>query len=222
MTGSRLIGLLGGTFDPIHYGHLLPARRAVQQLGLDSVLLIPLGQPPHRAKPVASAESRLHMVELACQEFPEFVIDQRELQRPGPSYSVDTLSSVREDNPTSRLCWIMGSDALQGFCQWSRWRQILNLAHLLVIERPGHKLQKDQQLDDVLSCHQVADFDDVRKQPAGCIYFADFAAPDISSTKIREQLQNAAAISGEVPQAVVDWLQMNPIYLSDNEPEICK
>ena len=132
-----MIGVLGGTFDPIHYGHLRPAKEALVTLGLDQLRFVPAARPPHRRSPVASAEQRLRMVELAVADEPCFVVDDREFGRPGPSYTVDTLISMREEFGERTLCLLMGTDAFDGLDTWHCWQRLPQLAHLVVMYRPG-------------------------------------------------------------------------------------
>src|SRR5947207_1778884 len=135
---SGAIGILGGTFDPIHYGHLRAAAEVRDQLRLDEVHLIPASVPPHRPPPVASAEARLAMTVLACAEFPGLVVDDREILRPGPSYTVQTLQEMHDENPGRPLAMIIGSDAFCGVAGWRRWEQLSHSrTSLLLTVRTG-------------------------------------------------------------------------------------
>lgn len=133
----RPIGIFGGMFDPIHYGHLRTAFELLQSLDLEEVRFIPCGDPPHRADTFADAAFRLHMVRLATMAEPGFTVDDRELRRQGPSYSVDTLASLRGEFPGRSLCLITGMDAFLGLPGWHRWDEILDFAHIVVAHRPG-------------------------------------------------------------------------------------
>ncbi len=133
----RALGIVGGTFDPIHYGHLRLAAEVMKALGLPEVRMIPAGVPPHRAPPVASAADRMAMTELGCAEFPGLIADGREIARPGPSYTVVTLQSLHAEDPTLPLALIIGSDAFAGLAGWHKWEQLFTLAHLVVVQRPG-------------------------------------------------------------------------------------
>src|SRR5450631_1836081 len=133
----RTLGIVGGTFDPIHYGHLRLAAEVSAALGLFQVRLIPAGIPPHRPPPVASGADRLAMTELGCAEFPGLVADRREILRPGPSYTVATLQALHAEDTTRPLALIIGSDAFAGLAGWHRWEQLFTLAHMVVVERPG-------------------------------------------------------------------------------------
>lgn len=132
-----MIGLLGGTFDPVHHGHLRIALEAKEALGLTEVRFIPCRQPPHRGDASATAQQRLDLLRLACGDMPGFAVDTRELERPGPSYMVDTLASLRAERGDEPLCLILGWDAFLGLPGWHRWQNLLDYAHLAVVQRPG-------------------------------------------------------------------------------------
>ncbi|HIP81516.1 MAG TPA: nicotinate (nicotinamide) nucleotide adenylyltransferase, partial [Leucothrix mucor] len=147
-----MIGIIGGTFDPIHFGHLRPALEIAEQFDLDEVRFIPSANPPHRWKPIASAEHRLNMVKLAVEGFPLFTVDDREYHRQGSSYTVDTLQSIvneedidkeqaDEESATPSLLMMLGLDAFQSFTQWRDWQKILELTHIVVSTRPGYSLE---------------------------------------------------------------------------------
>jgi nicotinate-nucleotide adenylyltransferase len=212
MTENRLIGLLGGTFDPVHYGHLQPARLAKQQLDFDEFRLLPCHQPAHRDQPVASAPQRLRMLELALQEFPELILDNRELLRDGPSYSFDTLRSLHAEFPEASFCWMLGLDAFCGFDQWHRWREVLELTHLLVVQRPGFMADFPDELADLVARHQISDAREMRRSTGGKVFMIELNAPDISSTHLRECMSRSEPVTGLVPKPVEEWLNENPIY----------
>ena len=132
-----MIGIFGGTFDPIHYGHLRPASEIRRTLNLDALYLVPAANPPHRPSPVATPAQRLTMLELALTEFPELQVDDRELQRGGISYTVDTLRSYRSQYPQAALALLVGTDAFDGIETWHQWQQLPELAHIVVMQRPG-------------------------------------------------------------------------------------
>lgn len=212
MTVDRLIGLLGGTFDPVHFGHLLPARRAKQQLGLDELRLLPCNRPVHRPPPLANAVQRVKMLELALQDFPELRLDTRELERDEPSFSFNTLSSLHRDIPDAAFCWMLGMDAFHQFDQWHRWREVLGLTHLLVTHRPGVSAGLPDALDIWLQQYQVQEAEALRRSPSGAILILELDAPDISSTALRRRLAAGESVDGQIPRPVLQWLQQNPIY----------
>ena len=133
----RPIGIFGGTFDPIHYGHLRTALELKALLDLDKVHFVPCANPPHRTAPMSDGALRLRMVEAAIRGEPGFVADDRELKRAGVSYTIDTLASFRAELPGRSLCLLLGMDAFLGLPQWRRWRELTTLAHIVVAHRPG-------------------------------------------------------------------------------------
>src|SRR5579863_5037302 len=164
------IGVFGGTFDPIHCGHLRTAFELWQELQLAEVRFLPTGSPPHRDKLYASAELRLQMVQAAVADQAGFVVDDREVRRSGLSYSVDTLSELRRENPRTPLCLLLGMDAFLGLPNWHRWREILDLAHVVVATRPGWKAPTMGPLGTVLVDHGTGTIRDLHEKPAGRVY----------------------------------------------------
>jgi len=138
------IGVFGGEFDPIHNGHLRTAFELWQELRLTEVRIVPTGSPPHREPPYASAELRLHMVRAAIADQPAFMVDDRETRRTGMSFSVDTLTELRAEFPNRSLCLLLGMDAFLGLPNWHRWREILDLAH--VVDRKSTRLNSSHRL----------------------------------------------------------------------------
>lgn len=180
------IGIFGGTFDPIHYGHLRTAFEMLQALRFDEVRFMPCGNPPHRDAPIADAELRLQMVKTAVDAQPGFVVDDRELQREGPSYSVDTLTALRGEFPSRPLGLIIGMDAFLGLPQWYHWREILRLSHIVVAHRPGWKAPDIGPLRDLLAAAGTHRIDDLHRNLSGHIYIHDVTQLEISSSEIRE------------------------------------
>ena len=207
-----MMGVLGGTFDPVHYGHLKTAHAAYRQVGLGSVRILPCYQPVHRESPIASADQRVAMLQLALQEFPEFELDVRELSRGGPSYSYDTLKSLHEDFPDAHLCFLIGADAFLQFTEWYRWQEILELAHLLVMVRPGYQILPGTRARELFQSYGASAQTELSKSAAGKILPVAVPKVDISSTVIRERLRSGESISGLVPAALEEWLQTQSIY----------
>jgi len=204
-----MIGILGGTFDPIHYGHLRPAQEAVQQLALAELRFIPAAQPPHRTPPVASAAQRLAMVELAIRGLPGLRVDDRELQRGGLSYTVLTLESLRTEFGPTPLCLLIGADQFRSFETWHRWREIPDLAHLVVLNRPGATPETLPSWARVRVCEH---FRLLRESPAGRLAFLPVSPQDISATRIRAALARGESVQGLLPEAVLDYIRTNQIY----------
>ena len=192
------IGLFGGTFDPIHYGHLRTAFELWQSLKLAEVRFLPSGTPPHRDETVASAELRLAMVKAAVADQPAFVVDDREVRRTGLSYSVDTLTELRNENPDRSLCLLLGMDAFLGLPSWHRWRELLELTNLVVVNRPGWKAPLSGPLGEVLVDRGTGTIRDLHEQKAGRIYVHAVTQLEISSTELRQQL-----VAGRDPRYLV-------------------
>jgi nicotinate-nucleotide adenylyltransferase len=192
------IGLFGGTFDPIHYGHLRTAFELWQSLKLAEVRFLPSGSPPHRDETVASAELRLAMVKAAVADQPAFVVDDREVRRTGLSYSVDTLTELRNENPERSLCLLLGMDAFLGLPTWHRWRDLLELTNVVVVNRPGWKAPLSGPLGEVLVDRGTGTIRDLHEQKAGRIYVHAVTQLEISSTELRQQL-----VAGRDPRYLV-------------------
>ncbi len=208
-----MIGIFGGTFDPVHYGHLRPLLEVQQTLGLDEVRLIPSFIPPHRDAPGASAEQRLAMLALAAAETPGFVIDQRELLRGGPSYTVDTLQSLRDELGSNQsLCLIMGLDAFVALDSWHQWQRLTELAHIVVMQRPGGLLAKTGAVAELVEQRQVLDVAELENQPAGRVYFQSVTQLDISATAIREQLARGQDVRFLMPDSVRYYIETQGLY----------
>ncbi|PKM45740.1 MAG: nicotinic acid mononucleotide adenylyltransferase [Gammaproteobacteria bacterium HGW-Gammaproteobacteria-1] len=209
----RPIGILGGTFDPVHFGHLRPALELLETLGLAEVRLIPCGQPPHRSPPRAAAAARLAMLELALAGQPGLRVDTRELERPGPSYMVDTLASLRAELGPTPLCLLLGTDALLGLPGWHRWQELVQLAHLVVMHRPGWELSAaPAPLAQLLAAQRVQDPAALTAQPAGAILFQPVTQLEISATAIRAMIAAGHSPRYLLPEAVWEWIRANELY----------
>ena len=198
-----MICILGGTFDPVHFGHLRPALDVQQTLGVEKVWLLPCGLPPHRARPGLSAAQRLELLELAIDAEDGLAIDGRELQRDGPSYMVDTLESLRVEAGEQPVCLALGVDALAQLDSWHRWRDILSLCHLVVMQRPGGQWPKAGELADCLGRARVKTVEALYAQPAGCVLTVPVTQMAVSSTQIRELLVAGRSARYLAPTAVL-------------------
>ena len=203
---NKLIGILGGTFDPVHYGHLRPALDIMQQVGLSEVRFIPNRTPPHRNAPTLTDQQRAELVKLAIADTPNFVLDERELQREGPSYMVDTLQSLKNDFPDDRLCLIMGMDAFNGLPQWHRWQSILKLCHIIVSARPGAELA-DFASQMPVSSYLNDEPQSLIQRPAGQILLQSVTQLDISASQIRSLLSSGQSTQYLLPETVRDKLE---------------
>ena len=204
-----MIGVFGGTFDPIHYGHLRPAQEAMQQLALAELRFVPAAQPPHRPSPQASAAQRLAMVELAIRGLPGLRADDRELRRGGLSYTVLTLESLRAELGNTPLCLLIGADQFCSFETWHRWQEIPALAHLVVLNRPGASAGT---LPAWARARESAELQELWEAPAGRLAFLTVSPQDISATRIRAALARGESVQGQLPEAVLDYIRTNQIY----------
>jgi nicotinate-nucleotide adenylyltransferase len=202
-----MIGILGGTFDPIHYGHLRPALEVQQALGLEQLRLIPLRHPPHRDAPQCPPQLRLAMVQAAVEGEPGLVVDERELRHDGVSYSVDTLKSLRlEVGNSVPICLLLGSDAFSGFPEWHQPERILELAHLVVMQRPGEHPARHYPQRVVSSAAELG------QCPGGGILFQPVTQLEISSTAIREMLRRNISPRYLLPDRVLDLIEQHGLY----------
>ena len=207
-----MIGIFGGTLDPVHYGHLRPLWEVKEALRFDQVRLIPSYIPPHRGQPGASAEQRLAMLKLAVADVAAFQVDERELQRGGPSYTVDTLQSLRDDLGSESICWVMGLDAFLNLDKWHRWSHLLDLAHIVVMQRPGSEHARSGAVAELVETHQAFDVNELRLAPAGLIYFQDVTQLDISATAIRSRLAKEQDVRFLMPDTVRNYIKSNRLY----------
>ena len=212
-----MIGIFGGTFDPIHNGHCRIALEICQLLDLDELRFVPCGRPPHRAMPKASAEQRLAMVQLAIAGQPEFSIDERELRRDGPSYMVDTLSAIRSEEGDTPLCLILGSDSFAGLSDWHHWRRLFELAHLVIAHRPGKELQPEGELLQWYQRTRCKDATSLRSRHAGCILPCPVTQLDISSSGIRSELAQGGNVRYLLPDDVWTYMRQQRLYMESGD-----
>jgi nicotinate-nucleotide adenylyltransferase len=201
-----MIGILGGTFDPIHLGHLHIASQVTTRLGLQQLQFMPCAQPVHRDRPRASAAQRCCMIELAIEDQPAFVLNTLELQRGGPSYSVDSLREIRRQN-TQNLVLILGADAFNGFADWKSPGEILELAHLVVCGRPGFEIDKA-----IYGDHRVEASGELASRRAGGILALTIDAIDCSSSRVREALELGNTPRQYLTAKVADYIDEHHLY----------
>jgi len=210
------VGILGGTFDPIHFGHLRLAQELAEQCGLAEVRLIPTGTPPHRAAPATPATHRLAMTRLAARGNPLLAVDDREVRRQGLCYTVDTLTELRATlGADASLCLLLGADAFRGLAAWSRWRQVFALAHVVVAARPGYGLDEATLAAEVageLEMRRVSDAAPLARAAAGTILVAEIPGLTISATDIRTRLATGRSARYLIPDAVLDYIALHQLY----------
>lgn len=207
-----MLGILGGTFDPIHLGHIIPAEQAANLLGISKVLVMPCHIPPHRETPEVTASQRLEMVRLACTEHPIFEADDTELKRSSASYTVETLSQLKQTYPGQTLCFFMGMDSLNQFTQWFRWQDILDLAHLVVCARPGYQLQVSTDIQKRIITNTERARAAFAQHNHGRIYIAEVSTVDSAATDIRQQLAMGLTPTSLLEKPVADYIQQHQLY----------
>lgn len=212
------LGIFGGTFDPVHTGHLRLAEEAIDHLGLGGVLWIPAGQPPHRAAPQVTAQQRLAMVRLATADNPAFRVDAAEVEAAQPSYTVHTLERLRaEYGADTPLLLLVGADAFAGLPTWHRWHDLFALAHIAVSHRPGFPVEAASlpaELAGEFERRRLANVAGLRQRPAGAIVTFAMTQLAISATQIRQLLANRRSPRYLLPQAVLDYIEFHNLYRS--------
>jgi len=208
------IGILGGTFDPVHHGHLRLAQECLEALRLAEVRLVPVHSPPHRAAPAAAPAQRLAMLEIGTQTEDRLVADGRELERGGSSYTIETLESLRREAGTRPLCLIMGMDAFRQINTWKRWTALLDHVHIVVVDRPGKEPRfDDREVARLFVEHAASGPDVLRALPAGRILRLNAPLLDISATHIRGLIASGRNPRWLLPDAVIDYIRREKLYL---------
>ncbi len=206
-----MIGIYGGTFDPVHYGHLRTALEVYEKLGLEQLRLIPCKKPAHRDEPSASAATRLKMLQLAVKNVPELTIDSCELDRAGLSFMVDTLIKIRSEvGENSPIALIVGLDAFLGLPGWSRWEQLFKLAHIVVMTRPGWQLEEGS--GDWVTEKVEKETALIKSKPAGMIHFVEVTQIDISATAIRSIIREGRDPRYLLPDSVREVIIKENLY----------
>ncbi|MBC9249255.1 nicotinic acid mononucleotide adenylyltransferase [Pseudomonas alcaligenes] len=214
---ARRIGILGGTFNPVHIAHLRGALEVAEQLGLDELRLIPSARPPHREAPQATAEQRLAMVELAVAGELRLAVDDRELRRAKPSFTYDTLESVRGELAVDdQLFLLLGWDAFCGLPTWHRWQELLEHCHILVLQRPDADSEAPEALRDLLAARSVND-PQALAGAGGQIAFVWQTPLAVSATQIRHLLAEGRSVRFLVPDAVLAYIHAHGLYRGQTE-----
>ncbi len=204
----KFIGVNGGTFDPIHYGHLRPALEVYQQLGLDHVRFVPCYKPVHREQPQANGKLRCEMIAAAIRYQDAFELDTFEMEQPGPSYMVHTLLALKQHFQQDSLVLMMGTDAFAKFHTWHDWERILDLANIAVMHRPGEPVPVESESGVIYQAHHV---DQLTKQN-GQIVDVAVTQLDISSTNIKEHLQRGDSVEYLLPPSVTNFIEQQGLY----------
>jgi len=210
------LGVLGGTFDPIHFGHLRLAQELADALGLACVRFIPSGTPPHRNPPQVNGAHRLEMVRIAIAGNPLFESDDREIRRDGISYTYDTLTELREELGERPLCLLMGADAFAALTTWHRWQELFDLAHVVIAHRPGFRLQELQASLPAplrkIYLQRLAGTPGIPRAHAGSVLTREITALDISATRIRALLAQGSSPRYLAPEVVLEYIDHNLLY----------
>lgn len=213
---SEPLGIFGGTFDPVHFGHLRLAEESIGHLGLGGVRWIPAGQPPHRGVPQVTAAQRLAMVSLATAGNPRFTVDAGEVEATAPSYTVHTLQRLRQELGAGQpLVLLVGADAFAGLPTWHCWRDILALAHIAVSHRPGFPVAAGSLpalLAGEFNARRLTDLEQLKATAAGGIVTFAMTQLAISATQIRKLLVNRLSARYLLPDAVLDYIQTHSLY----------
>jgi len=209
---ARPLALFGGTFDPVHFGHLRSALEVAETLDAE-LRMLPAHVPWHRAQPVASAEQRLRMLELALAGQDRLVADARELRRPGPTYTIDTLLELRAEVGAQRpLVVVVGADAFGGLSRWHRWRELFDHAHVAVMTRPGHEAAFEAEVAGEWFARRVPDADALLAKPHGGILPVAVTALEISASRVRALLARGESPRFLVPEAVAEYIRSEGLY----------
>ena len=210
MAGDALHGIFGGTFDPIHYGHLAPLRAVLRAAGLAEITYIPAGRPPHRPPPIASPAARLAMTRLAVQDDDNFTVSDMEIARRGRSYTIHTLNALRRRYPNRRWVLLAGADALLALDTWRCWQSIQAGAHLIAIARGGRELPR--RLPSWWRAARVHSADELRDTPGGKLLLITPPPLAVSATEVRARIAAGEAINTMTPRAVREYIYQHKLY----------
>jgi nicotinate-nucleotide adenylyltransferase len=229
------LGIFGGTFDPIHNGHIYPVLEGAEKANIKKVALMPCYIPSHKNPATASSEDRLKMVELVCAEHPLFYPDSRDIKRGKPTFSVDSLTELREAMPTTPLCFFIGTDSLENLFTWHDWPRLFSLCHFVVCARNGGSVKElkghsdghsimhtedcpkqqaegSSQLQTLLNKRQTFDPMALHNSLAGHIYVANTQTLTVSSSKIRQQLSKNQSVASFLPTTILEYIQQHKLY----------
>jgi nicotinate-nucleotide adenylyltransferase len=211
---NQSIGILGGTFDPIHLGHIQLAKYTLTHCFLKEIIIAPNYTPPHRKKPVANPKQRLKMIRLALENYPNFTADDREIRRQGKSFMIDTLKSLRKDFPNTSLCLILGFDTFANLPSWHEWKDLLKYANFIVINRPDVATKITSPVKKLLKTAEITDPKELSENLNGKIYQLQMPPIPISAAKIRKQLKHGEKPKDLLPEKVYKYIRENNIYVA--------
>ena len=212
MTIGSAIGIFGGTFDPVHFGHLRAASEVKEMLGLSEFRLLPAGSPPHRRSTYASGLHRLAMLRLAVADHPDLLVDDREVRRLGASYMVDTLRDIREGEGDRPLILMVGQDAANQLDSWHQWRQLFELAHLVIMTRPKSRHDYAAELAADIDSRTVSENAPLFNQPTGLVRYLEVTQLAISSTDIRRQIHHGGSPRFLLPDRILGYIDYHQLY----------
>jgi nicotinate-nucleotide adenylyltransferase len=216
---SRHNGIMGGSFNPVHYGHLRVARDAKRKLALDAMCIMPAAQSPLKTQHSVSAKHRLAMLDLAVTEFPELQLDTRELDREGPSYTVESLQELRQEiGSDATLYFLIGDDLLPTLNRWSRWEALTDYAHLVVANRPGEFLAIPAEVAAWWHDRETP-LPQLSSLPAGCVSRLECSLVDVSSSEIRQSLESGERKTEMIPYPVIEYIKRHNLYENPSQTE---
>lgn len=211
-TESEPVALLGGTFDPVHYGHLRCADEARSRLGLKKLYLLPAGNPPHRGTPQATVRQRLDMLQLAHGEFPQLEIDDRETRRTGPSYMYETLKELRSELGKRPLMLLVGQDAANQLHTWYKWERLFELAHIVILTRPDTPARHSPVLAKHVQPRLVTNVRELLESAAGAVFHLEVEPIDVSASDIKHILRSGGSPKSMLPASVLGYIIENRLY----------
>lgn len=211
---STPIGIFGGTFDPVHFGHLRAALEARELLEIEDFRLLPAGTPPHREGTMASSRDRLNMLKLAVAAYPEFRVDDREVRREGRSFMADTLAEIRAEAGKTPVLLIIGQDAANELDSWHDWKSLFGLAHIVIMRRPGARPAWTGELRDRMENGLVKQAGRLHNSPSGAVLPLQITQLAISSTDIRERMRAGLSARFLMPDSVIDYIEQQQLYFA--------
>jgi len=216
MSENNFLGIYGGTFDPIHLGHLSAAKEVAESLAMSEVRMLVSATPPHRQQPALSAQQRFDLLSLALKGQNLLVADDSEMIRSGYSYMVDSLAWYKKQQVKQSLALILGIDAFNGLKSWHQWQDIIKLAHIVVTDRADSDTEIAKELVSFVDKYRVYEKNKLRQVPSGLLYIQKVTPKAISSTKIKETIAASGSLEGLVPASVAETIRVNNFYKPNN------